>query len=99
MTNDLTHGRDDERPHTEGAGSGVPDPDGLEGREREGSAATPDGLEARERRAEESIEDHLETRVPLEPGTGPRSPRGDALLEGTGTRHGVDAPDERPEHG
>lgn len=99
MTNDRTHGRGDGQPHTDGAASGVPDPDGLEGQERESSATTRDGLEARDSRSEESITDHLETRLPLEPGTGPRSPRGDALLEGTGTRHGVDDRHERPEDG
>lgn len=33
---------------------------------------------------------------PLHPGKGPRAPRGDALLDGSGTRHGVDAADEVP---
>lgn len=37
--------------------------------------------------------------VPLEPGKGPRAPQGDALLDGTGTRHGVDERDERPATG
>lgn len=41
----------------------------------------------------------LETRLPLEPGDGPGAPQGDALLDGNGSRHGVDARDERPAGG
>lgn len=36
------------------------------------------------------------TEEKLEPGEGPLAPRGDALLDGSGTRHGVDERDERP---
>lgn len=41
----------------------------------------------------------LETRLPLKPGDGPGAPQGDALLDGNGSRHGVDARDERPADG
>lgn len=35
----------------------------------------------------------------LEPGQGPRAAQGDALLDGSGTRHGVDERDQRPGDG
>lgn len=39
---------------------------------------------------------HGSTREKLEPAEGPPAPQGDALLDGSGNRHGVDERDERP---
>ena len=67
---------------------------GEEEEKGEGAGTERQGSSPRESAAGSS--DELETRLPLESGEGPRAPQGDALLDGSGSRHGVDSRDERP---
>lgn len=69
---------------------------GRSARDEKGEAAATDRPDSGEQESTADSSDDLETRLPLEEGDGPRAPQGDALLDGSGSRHGVDSGDERP---
>lgn len=88
---EQAHGPDEER-----AGVSASEVEAPE----EGRGATAANVTAgREPQGATGPGEGLETRLPLEPGDGPRAPQGDALLDGNGSRHGVDERDERPAGG
>ena len=91
----------EERKHTGDAARGPEDehagarPARVEARREDTSGPAADQAVEREGQSAGEFSDHLETRLPQEPGEGPGSPQGDALLDGSGSRHGADASDER----